>query len=50
MLAQPVSTADLASHLGKNFRPGMGVSCDLCLGECWGIEEIDFDSAYGEGR
>ena len=50
MLAQPVSTADLASHLGKNFRPGMEVSCDLCLGECRGIEEIDFDSAYEEGR
>jgi hypothetical protein len=44
MLAQPVSTADLAAHLGRDFRPGVEVSCDLCLGDCWGIEEIDFSS------
>lgn len=41
MRTEPISTADLAEHLGEDFRPGIEVSCDLCLGDCWGFTEID---------
>ena len=44
MLTEPISTAELAEHLGENFWPGVEVSCDLCLGECWGFTEIDADA------
>jgi hypothetical protein len=35
----PIDTSALRQHLGPAFREGMKVSCDLCLGECWGFDE-----------
>lgn len=39
MFALPVDTERLAAALGDEFRVGMPVNCDLCLGECGGIED-----------
>jgi hypothetical protein len=39
LLDLPVSTADLKHAFGSDFKVGMRVSCDQCLGECPGIED-----------
>lgn len=36
----PITTDALRQHLGSRFHPGMEVSCDLCLGQCPGFEEV----------
>jgi hypothetical protein len=36
----PIDTDDLRSHLGPAFHLGMEVSCDLCLGQCWGFDDF----------
>lgn len=36
----PVSTENLSQALGSEFRPGIPVSCDKCLGRCWGFDEL----------
>jgi hypothetical protein len=38
--ALPVSTDDLVSEFGPGFKPGMEVSCNRCLSDCWGFEEL----------
>jgi hypothetical protein len=38
-----VSTAGLARALGPEFHVGVPVSCDKCLGECWGFAELGRD-------
>ena len=40
LLGIPVSSNDLAQTLGAGFRPGIEVSCDKCLEDCPGFEEI----------
>ena len=39
LTALPIETEVLRRRLGPAFREGMEVSCDLCLGECWGFDE-----------
>lgn len=46
LMAVPVSTSDLAAHLGKDFRPGVEVSCDLCLGDCWGFQDLSSSDEF----
>ena len=45
----PLSSDDLREKLGPAFEVGMPVSCDLCLGRCWGFTELSDDEA-GEGN
>ena len=40
LLALPVETQRLAEALGPAFKLGVPVSCDRCLGQCWGFDEI----------
>ncbi|MGA2470169.1 MAG: hypothetical protein ABSG64_05715 [Solirubrobacteraceae bacterium] len=35
-----VPTADLMAEFGDTFVPGTPVSCDRCLGPCWGFDEL----------
>jgi hypothetical protein len=35
-----IPTADFAKKFGPEFKPGMPVSCDRCLGECDGFDEL----------
>lgn len=47
-----VSTEGLSRALGPAFRVGVRVSCDKCLGECWGFAELgeSGDSAPNESE
>ncbi len=45
LLEVPVSTEDLAKALGDEFRLGVPVSCDKCLDECWGFDELPAQDA-----
>jgi len=40
-----VSSSDLRAALGPEFRVGVPVSCDLCLGDCWGFTELGSKSS-----
>jgi hypothetical protein len=46
----PVSTEKLAEALGPDFRPGIPVSCDLCLDSCPGFVELPEDWGDGHGQ
>ncbi len=35
-----VPAADFVKKFGPQFRPGMPVFCDLCLGQCPGFDEL----------
>jgi hypothetical protein len=48
LTAIPVDTTRLRAQLGSEFRPGMTVNCDRCLGECDGFDRLD-DSAGPPG-
>jgi len=37
----PIETAALKAALGPEFTVGMSVSCDKCLGDCWGFDGLD---------
>lgn len=41
LLSVSVPTEALRRALGSKFRVGMDVSCDQCLGDCWGFSELD---------
>jgi hypothetical protein len=41
----PISTKKLEEAFGPDFKPGMPVSCDKCLGDCWGFDEFPHDAA-----
>jgi hypothetical protein len=43
ILEIPVDTEDLRTALGPEFSPGTPVSCDKCLGNCWGFDELPPD-------
>ncbi len=43
LTALPVRTTHLRQVLGTAFRVGMPVSCDACIGQCAGIEEVELD-------
>jgi hypothetical protein len=40
LLELPVSMTDLQEAFGPEFTPGTRISCDLCLGDCWGFTEL----------
>ncbi len=41
LLSISVSNDDLANHFGEAFTPGVPLSCDKCLGPCWGFSEFE---------
>lgn len=43
MTAIPISNDDLREAFGPRFKVGMPLSCDRCLGECWGIDDPFLD-------
>jgi hypothetical protein len=46
LLAIPLSNEAITEKFGPEaFKPGASLSCDLCLGGCWGFEEFALDSA-----
>lgn len=42
-VALPVDTKDLAAELGRQFKPGMRVSCEKCLMACEGFTYMRLD-------
>ena len=43
-----IDTKDLRSALPPQWRPGMPVSCDICLRACKGVVEVDLTSLARE--
>jgi hypothetical protein len=41
----PLSSDELRAKFGPDFEVGMPVSCDLCLGSCWGFTELSDNEA-----
>jgi hypothetical protein len=41
IISLSISNDDLAKALGPEFRPGIPLSCDKCLGGCWGFNEFE---------
>jgi hypothetical protein len=48
LTAVPIDGKRLANVLGKNFRPGMDVSCSQCLGPCPGFAYLSKGDADAE--
>jgi hypothetical protein len=40
LTAIPVDNADLMAHFRENYAPGLPLSCDKCLGNCTGFDEL----------
>ena len=47
MLAIPVSPEVLRERFGPSFKLGTPVSCDKCLGDCWGFDELPANADLG---
>ena len=45
LTAIPVDTKSLQDHLGRDFRPGMTVTCSQCLDPCAGFERFEMPNA-----
>ena len=46
-LSIPVPTHRLVQAFGPEFKPGTRVSCDKCLGGCWGFDKLPERAARG---
>lgn len=50
LLELPVSMGALREAFGPAFTPGTRVSCDQCLGECWGFTDLPDMASPAEAR